>query len=194
MLVKEIKEKFDTEGFTKVEFKKYIPTIQKDLICSEIVDKCMFDENGIKYVDMFLKDTLTSIAIIKNGTDIEFSDDMMECIDELDWLLENDIMNEVSNKLNFSIYDRIYDMIEEEKQKNNSVGAIIAKGIDKLLSKLPDISDIEKIQGMMNDPETMSKIQSIGNIFSGVNGNEIKPNRQQRRAKVKEENKENIEV
>lgn len=194
MLISEIKEKFDSGlsfDVMEIEVKKYLPISHKQLIVDNIVEKCVIETENVKRVDYFIKKVILDCEVCKAYSNIEFEEDSL--LENLDWLYENKFFDFLLDEIELSEMDYIIDSLDAtirgELDSFNSVGAVLSRGIDKLLSKIPDVSDIEKVKSLLDDPETMSKIQSVGSIFSSIN-NPPKPNRQQRRAKVKEESQE----
>lgn len=139
-----------------IQVKHYLPIISKKAICTAVVDNCITEENGIFVCDFFAKEQATNIVFLTEYAGIEFDGE-----DDYDFLMEYGVMGyilvQIPDKEKHFIYDAIYEMIEQKMKVNNSVEVVLAKGIQKLIDKIPDEKDIKKIMNEL--PKMINKIK-----------------------------------
>jgi len=151
-----------------IQIKQYISFVEKKLMCENIINTCLIDNNGILSCDIAMKKLSTDMAILTNYCDIEFGDKFIE---EYDWLCEQGIVKYVNENMNgeerYFIFNLIYEGIEEQIRSSNSVEAILSRGINKLIDKLPNDKQIKSLikvasKEMKNfDPQKFEQIQQM---------------------------------
>lgn len=159
----------------EIEIKPYIPVIEKKVIVERIIEGSInTDENGIVSVDYFNKLLLTEIAFINNYTNLEFSDE--DTIGEYDYLVENEVVKWIldkvkSSELNF-IYEMVYDELQQRVEIGNSLSNVVAVGINKLINKIPtdkDLAKLIKVAGKELKNFNPSKLKEIQEMMKVVN-------------------------
>lgn len=145
----------------EIKIKKYIPFVEKQVLVQRVVDLCLdFDQdtNMVK-VNFFNKKLSIDSQIILMYTDLEFAEE--DFIKQYDFLVENNYFDYIFSQINSSELDMIYEAVEHEIEQaiqlNNSIEGILAKGINKIVEKLPNEKSIKKI---LNDiPKSVNKIK-----------------------------------
>ena len=161
MQINELKEKLEQGEAIEnlVLVLPYLPFVEKKIMVDRIVDACInIDENGIYTVDNFNKKLMTDLVIIGNYTDLEFSENTLE---DYDYLVKNKVVNHVINNMDVDELDFIYDLthleIEQKVKIGNSLESIVAKGLNDLISKIPDEKGMKKLMGDI--PKLVNKIK-----------------------------------
>jgi hypothetical protein len=125
-----------------------------------VASECVVEENGLKRVDLFAKETLVTIVLVREYTNIEF-DDTVEDDELLDVLIESGviemILEEVPDAEKF--IDFLEDRIDQEIEMFNSLTGVLARGLEKLVSKIPDDINAKTIEKWIKSvPKIMDKI------------------------------------
>ena len=148
-----------TEILEGVEIKLYLSTIEKRIIVDNIINGCIeIDENSIMKVNFFNKKLINDISLITNYTNLIFSDD--NSIDDYDFLTQYKILHYIIKNIDSDELDFIYNMVEDELEQQikigNSLENIIAKGLNKLIDKIPDEKSMNKL--INNIPKVLNKV------------------------------------
>ena len=143
-----------------VEIKLYLSTIEKRIIVDNIINGCIeIDENSIMKVNFFNKKLISDISLITNYTNLIFSDD--NSIEDYDFLSQYKILNHIIKHIDSDELDFIYNMVEDELEQQiiigNSLESVIAKGLNKLIDKIPDEKSMNKL--INNLPKVLNKIK-----------------------------------
>jgi hypothetical protein len=152
-----------------LEFKQYMPLSMKQLIIkggiedpeSGLIFKCLeTKENGMKVVDIFAKEVLVSIILVREYTniDLQVEDEQEDLIDNI---LESgiivDILNEVPDAVRFM--EILEEAIDQELEMANALSSVVANGIMKLINKIPKDMDAKWLEKMANKiPKIIDKI------------------------------------
>lgn len=176
MQVKELKEKLEKDSTIGkfVRTKGYLGFVEKKVLCEKVVKGCLIEENGIMMCDHFSKKLTTDIQLVVSYSNLEFGKDF---VGEYDYLAENKVLEHVLNKIDENEKKFICDMadkvIEEKLRVNNSVEAILAKGIEKLIKKLPDDKQMKSlIKAFSKEFKDfdIGKMETIGKMYADVIG------------------------
>jgi len=150
----ELKENFTKEKLEELEVKTYLPLAEKMGIIDGIIDSLIIEDDGIFVLDVRMKELLLTYVVCKYYGQIEFEeneDGIIEFNDtEYDWIQENGVYDYLSTDVDYTFFDIFYKRIEQELEKRNSVGAVLNRFSSKLIEKLNDIGDEEKMKSLMN--------------------------------------------
>jgi hypothetical protein len=131
-----------------IETKTYIPFVQKKALIKSIVNACIVEEDGITKIDYAMKQFVTEYSILLYYTNLDLAD-IENQVAVYDELKESMILDNIIESINKNEYLSIINAIDAElKQKvqiENSVGRLITKGIDKIVSTIPDSKEIGKL-------------------------------------------------
>ena len=185
MKLKELKEQLN-ENFHvySLEVVKYLPLIQKQQIARQAVEDLVYYENGIAYVDRTQKTVTLGIALLMHycNVEIEEDDNSVELIDVLDVLIKHGFYNEIEKMIGDDLvefYAIVDDMIENEKVKNNSLEAVLAKGLTKFVEVVDKNTSPKQIKSLIKalskefkgfEPGKMKELQ---NMLMGLNGGKV---------------------
>jgi hypothetical protein len=137
-----------------LEIKTYLPLAEKMGIIDGIIDSLIIEDDGIFVLDVRMKELLLTYVVCKYYGQIEFEeneDGIIEFNDtEYDWIQENGVYDYLSTDVDYTFFDIFYKRIEQELEKRNSVGAVLNRFSSKLIEKLNDIGDEEKMKSLMN--------------------------------------------
>lgn len=139
--------------------KKYIPFIEKKILCEDIIDGCLeVNENGFLVVNNFMKKMLLDLKVVVAYTDIEFGENV---VNDYDFMVENKIIDKIKESIDDSELDFIESMVNKEIDQKirieNSIESVIASKLQQLISAIPSEKSIKKI---MNDiPKQINKIK-----------------------------------
>jgi hypothetical protein len=156
-----------------VEVKKYLPIDIKIAIVDEIVAGAGAIEDGIYIVNNFVADIFMRIKFIVNYTNIDLEG--VDVTKTYDMICESKFLealfaaNETLEEEYEFIEDMVYSKFEQEDIKNNSVAAILTKGLNLLASKIPDETEIEKILETVKSEVGNLDMDKIEFIKSAVN-------------------------
>lgn len=152
-----------------LEYKYYMPLSMKQLIIkgspedpeSGITFKCLeTKENGMKVVDIFAKEVLVAIILVREYTNIDLQvedeqDDLIDTI--LESTIIGDILDEVPDAVRFM--EMLEEAIDQELELANTLASVVANGILKLVDKIPKDMDAKWLEKMVNKiPKIMDKI------------------------------------
>jgi len=168
-----------SEILENVEIKLYLSTIEKRIIVDNIINGCIeIDENSIMKVNFFNKKLISDISLITNYTNLIFSDD--NSIEDYDFLSQYKILNHIIKHIDSDELDFIEYMVENELEQQikigNSLESVIAKGLNKLIEKIPDEKSMNKL--INNLPKSINKIKPenlavLKGIFNQQNNQNI---------------------
>ena len=171
MLITEIKSINDI-----TETKTYLPLMEKELIINKIIDTIVdVDENNLIKIDFIHLDFFFDLEILKSYFSIEIPKDIdtKDLLNAYDYLCENDIVSQLKTRIDED-YEYLVGLLDKEiKQKiesNNSISAVLAKTLNKIVAKLPDEKGMQK---MINSiPKAINKIDktNLEAITSALGG------------------------
>jgi len=168
-----------SEILESVEIKSYLSTIEKRIIVDNIINGCIeIDENSIMKVNFFNKKLISDISLVTNYTNLIFSDD--NSIEDYDFLVQYKILHYIIKHIDSDELDFIEYMVENELEQQikigNSLESVIAKGLNKLIEKIPDEKSMNKL--INNLPKSINKIKPenlavLKGIFNQQNNQNI---------------------
>jgi hypothetical protein len=174
MKVSEIKEKLSSGvkiedlGITPI---KYLPHARKVLICEDIADKSITQENGITICDHFRKEQAIDLYFLMEYADLEF-----DCDDAYDFLKESSVYKYVVDNIPESerlfIYEGVYDLIEQKLRIENSIEGILARNLTRLIDFLEKNYDKKSINKLVKDFKGISsdKIPFVMDLYNTIEG------------------------
>jgi len=189
MQIQELKERIPDSGSNNnifditqilggVEIKPYLPVAEKKLIADSIINSCIeIDENSVMKIDYFNKIIISNMSFIINYTNLEFSEDSIE---DYDFLCKYKILDYIINSIDIDELNFINKLVEDELEQmikiENSIEGIIAKGLNKLIEKIPDEKKIKSLsKNLIKDLNKldMSKFSELKDVFNTVKGENI---------------------
>jgi len=164
------------EDYSNIIVKKYIPFLIKQNIIDNVLSACTsLEDDGFIRVNYAMKRMAIEFSICNQVTNIDMSnEDNLELYDSLKELgVITYILNNINSNEVVFINDCINEKIEEIYKVDNSLQYVVAKELNKLLSKIPNdkqlkslgkslIKDINKL-----DPEKYSYITQAMGWISG---------------------------
>ncbi len=177
MLFSELQSKLQNDNdalwIGELNIKKYLPLLHKKVLVNQICDDVIFyDENGMAYVDYIQKQISTYLVVLLNYCDLQMDEGMPveNIISILDSLIELGWYKRIEQIIGDDVYE-FYCIIDEEiesiKERSNTVEAIIARGVNTLINKLPDDKQIKSIIKVVSkelnkfDPEKLTQIKEM---------------------------------
>jgi hypothetical protein len=164
------------EDFSKIKFKKYLSFGIKKIMINKILEICISEnESGLKVVDYSLLSLVKQFTLVNNYTNIDFA--LEDTISVFDRLGENNVIVYILNNIDkeeLMFFDVVLRQeIKQIKELDNSIQGVLAKGLNKLIEKLPDEKGIAKI--IKDLPKQINKInpdkmQFIKNALDWNNG------------------------
>lgn len=161
----------------EIKIKKYIPFVEKQVLVQRVVDLCLdFDQdtNMVK-VNFFNKKLSIDSQIILMYTDLEFAEE--DFIKQYDFLVENNYFDYIFSQINSSELDMIYEAVEHEIEQaiqlNNSIEGILAKGINKIVEKLPSDKQLKSLsKSLVKDINKLDwdRLPILKQMFDTANG------------------------
>lgn len=168
------------EDFNLVTIEKYIPYAAKVGIVSNVIEVCVStDDSGFKRVNPAEKKLMLDISICTNATNIEFSD---EIISEYDLLKSSGLLRHIYTELSKaeSSEDDVWEIscfvdekIDEIVKVENGIEMVLAKGIEKLIDRLPTDKQLKSLsKSLVKDLKNLdfSKMPDIMNAIKFNNG------------------------
>ena len=177
MKIREFIEKMKENGADisrTISAKMYIPVSDKMLMTKGILDECIDYERGFIKFDSIKKHLMFTFSVIEAHTELRFSNNFDEKVNEYDLLCENDLLDMIINtfKRDYDESRCILDMMCLDMLSESSIEASVAKVaqsvvenldvfIGTLADKIEDL-DVEKIIPKDLD---LDKLQELLNRF-----------------------------
>lgn len=141
MKITELKEKYgiDTEkAFGLIEFREYLPVVEKYSLATSVADACLnVDRNGLYYVDSFQMHIAFVIKMITTMTNIEIEPE--EAFDAYDFLMESGYLGSILEKIQADYQatsDIMNGYITDKLSYENSTAKILSEGIEVIYSSI----------------------------------------------------------
>jgi hypothetical protein len=152
----------------KVKIDKYIPINTKRLLIDTVKNSCIYEQDGMYYIDYIQKEIAYNLAILSFYTD--FVTDNINTYDHLNNMGAFDyICQTIESECNF-IYNMINKELNQKVNTLNSVGAVIAKTLGDFINKVPNLSSLSGL--LSNLPKTLNKVNpEVLKIFAKELGN-----------------------
>ena len=186
MKFEELKKDFTKEKLNELEIKTYLPLAEKMGIVDGVMDSLIINEDGYFVLDIYKKELLLTYILFAYYAQIEFEEDENGIIqfddEEYDWIIENSVYDFITTKIDYNFFDIFYRKIEQELEKRNSISAVLNRLGNKLINKLDELGDEEKLQGMMNlADEALVRFPFIADIVKS----DLMPMKQVKKSGVK---------
>lgn len=148
---------------TKVNFKQKTTVADKDAIIRLVIKNCIYEDNGVYYIDYLMREFVMDLCMINYYTDFDMSDL------SYDYLVENDIVKYVKYKLYESDFNSleciIFNELEQRVNNLNSIGAVITRKFNEIIDKIPDVSELKDL--IDNLPNILNNLDSsVVNAFA----------------------------
>lgn len=152
-------------------YRRYVPILEKKIFLQAIFDKSITGEEPNRYVDEFLKQLNTTIAILQLYTDLDMKkskeDKSTKMFDDYDLLASNDLLNKIFNEIPESELKAILAINEQISEtfynQNNSIEAFLSKLSDKFSTTFGAVTNgsINALLEVLNDEEKINNIVNI---------------------------------
>jgi len=158
---------------SKIEIAAFIPFNSKLVLIDKVIDVTLTkNESGMLERDYATGDLALKCNLVVNYTNISLEG--VSIVDAYDAMCQNGILNYVLFEIDKSELDFIektlYANTQEKILLNNSLEAIINRGIENLVSKIPDekgmLKTIKALKGL--DTSKMEWLDSITEALKGV--------------------------
>jgi hypothetical protein len=145
----ELKEQINSQSFTDYKIKRnYIPVSEKEVLIESLIDVCIVEKDGYFKLDLFTKNQLFDLAVIRLYTDLVGESEDYSAVELYDLIHENELMKKIKEEIGNDVFTFAYmfeEVIEQELQSKNNVEAILARMLNKLIEKIPDEKSLAKI-------------------------------------------------
>ena len=149
--------------------KQYIPFAFKKKMVEDIIETCTSTNESGFYIDSLFKQMAFEYSIVNQYSNIELSDNNI--IETYDTIKEFGIVNHVFKSVEIEEIKFIEKCLNEQLEYllkiNNSIESVIAKGISKIVEKIPNSKEINKMIPKLTkelskiSPETMEIIKGF---------------------------------
>lgn len=150
-----------------MEIKNYLPLSTKREICEAIANNSLKEVDGMLVIDTISRDLSVELYMIQFYTDIN--------MDELDMdkIYEDGTITTIRQAIPSSEYQFITKhanaIIQEKKEIHNSLAGVLNRNIAKLIEKIPDSKEINKMIPKLSKvfdkiaPENLELLKGIMN-------------------------------
>jgi len=126
--------------------KNYLTLTEKKILIEKILDICII-EGDIKKIDFTLKEFAYEYMLVNLYVGINIgTEDIVEIYDELK---EKGIINKIITNISESEIKFIDNVLQKEIEQiqlvDNSLASVVSKQLSKLVEKLPDSNEINKM-------------------------------------------------
>jgi len=131
---------------SELEIKNYLSLNAKKILIKKILNLCLIDGN-IKKIDFALKEFAYEYVMVNEYSNLNFDvEDVLELYDELK---ENLVINTILKLIPESEKEFIDYILRKEIEQiqvvDNSLATVISKQLSRLVEKLPDSVEINKM-------------------------------------------------
>lgn len=182
MRVKELKKELENKkDITDIlEIKRYIPFVEKQLLCQTVIDKCMnINDKGLVACDYFMKKISLDINILSSYTNLIFDE---EILDDYDYLVRSRVLNIIFANIDPDELKFIDTMISKEIQQRleieNGLSNVVATALNRfvdVVDKNTNPKELRKLsKSLVKDLNNFSwdSVPEIKEIFTTVLGNQ----------------------
>ena len=162
-------------------YRTYVPVLEKKLFLQVMFDNSLIGEEPNRYVDTFLNQINTTIAILQLYTDLDMrkneGDKSSKTFEIYDMLASNDLLNLIFNEIPSNQLKSILAINEQISEtfynQNNSTEAFLTKLVDRFSNTFGAITNgsIDALLEVLNDEEKINSI--ISKAKKNVNFNDI---------------------
>nr|DAT84958.1 MAG TPA: hypothetical protein [Caudoviricetes sp.] len=165
----EVKEEKTVEPITLDEFKAKVSCKQKTTITDKkkiiqlVIKNCIYEDNGVYYIDYLMREFVINLCMIGYYTDFEMGDL------SYDYLADIGVIDYVKDELYESDFNSlkciIFNELEQKVNNLNSVGAVITRKFNEIIGKIPDVSELKGL--IDNLPNILNSLDpSVVNAFA----------------------------
>lgn len=162
-------------------YRTYVPVLEKKLFLQVMFDNSLVGEEPNRYVDTFLNQINTTIAILQLYTDLDMrkneGDKSSKTFEIYDMLASNDLLNLIFNEIPSNELKSILAINEQISEtfynQNNSTESFLTKLVDRFSNTFGAITNgsIDALLEVLNDEEKINSI--ISKAKKNVNFNDI---------------------
>jgi len=147
-----------------VQLKKYIPFGLKELLImgdedtQGLVSKVIVEDDGMFKVDFFNRDVLLAIILVREYTDIDLT--VMNQDTLVDDIFESGLMETIITEIpDAKTFVRMFEKnVAQELEIHNSISGVVARGIEKIVKKIPDIDAKQMDKWIKALPKAFAKM------------------------------------
>lgn len=153
--------------FGGVEVKQFLPIRVKSLICEEIANQSIVEKDGMKILDLITYELALDLYLVTYYTNVEIGE-------EYDVACEFGILDMLKQQMNPKEIEFIekhsMHLIESEISTYNSVGGVLHRNLQELISKLPTDKQIKSIIKTASkelqkfDPNKLKQVQELSRL------------------------------
>ncbi len=183
MTIKELKKELkNKKNIVEVlEIKRYLPFVEKQLLCQTVIDKCMdTDEKGLVTCDYFMKQISLDINILTSYTNLTFNEESL--LDDYDYLVKDKVWNIILANIDPGEIEFINTMINKEIQQRleieNGLSNVVATALNRfvdVVDKNTNPKELRKLsKSILKDLNNLNldNLPQIKEVFSTVFGNQ----------------------
>ena len=171
MRIAELKEKYELDAekaFGLIEFKEYLPIVEKYSLATAVADACLnVDRNGLYYVDSFQLHIAFVIKMITTMTNIEIEPE--ETFDAYDFLVQSTYLGGILEEIqaDYGATSEIMNTyIGDKISYENSTAKILSEGIEAIYSSMYEAGNniIETLTGAIGNLDTKEIMALISKL------------------------------
>jgi hypothetical protein len=171
----EIKSK---EDYKKISIKPYLSFSFKKVIINNILNLSKIEnEQNLVKIDYALLEMIKNIMLVNNYSDLDLSE-YEDIFQAYDLMQENGVLEYIFGEIPIKEIDFFDIILEQEITQlltvENSVSGVLAKTLNKLVDRIPDSAEINKMIPKLSkeiskiSPETMEILKGITKIDTPV--------------------------
>lgn len=167
MKITELKEKYSIDAekaFGLIEFKEYLPVVEKYSLATAVADACLsVDRNGVYFVDSFQLHIAFVTKMVTSMTNIEIEPE--ETFYAYDFLAESTYLDGILEHIQAD-YEATSDImngyITDKMSYENSTSKILSEGLEIIYSSMYEAGNniVEMLNGIIGnvDVNEISKL------------------------------------
>lgn len=150
----ELKKTFSQDKLNDLEITKYLTLTQKNFIFegteeeTGLINSILKEENNLWFIDRYSYEVHLAHIILNWYGNVQFE---QFSVDEYDFVQENGVLNFIINQVDdyYKFTNMLDNILQDELEKRNSLEGIVARGLEKLMDKLDDLTDDKKMAKMV---------------------------------------------
>lgn len=147
-----------------VQLKKYIPLGLKELLIigdeetEGLISKVIIEDNGMYKIDFFNRDVLLALILVREYTNLDLNKIDQDTI--IDDIFESGLMEIIINEVpDAKMFIKMFEKnLTQELEIHNSVSGVVARGLEKLIDKIPDIDAKQMDKWVKAIPKAFAKL------------------------------------
>lgn len=142
-----------------IQINYYLPIATKQAIIEQVKLNALEEENGMVFVNPVSKYLAIRLILINFYTNIEgdYNYDELEELGVINYIDRELLNNNPTDYIN--LLEMIDEAIESEKERKNSLAAVLNRNLQLAISKIPDEKGIKRI--IAYAPKHLNKIQNL---------------------------------